>query len=117
MLRTEVFRVASTCSLATQVPFPVMPAHMTTRIPLPVFSDVGPSSSNCVLAQVVRPRAQSRITTAMVFQFIVPFLDSYEILLTTKTASKFVSFTPAFLKSSVNKLELVELLLIFLHMF
>ena len=44
-----VFRAASTCSLATctQIPFPVMPADMTTQMPLE-YPDVGPGSSNCV---------------------------------------------------------------------
>jgi len=34
------------------------------------------------------------MTTAMVFQLVVPYLDSYEILFTTKCASTFIFSTP-----------------------
>ena len=70
---------------------------MLARIPLPVSPTFRRTYSGCVLPQDVRRRPQPKMTTAMVFRLIVPYLDSYEILFTTKCASAFISSTPAIL--------------------
>ena len=66
--------------MATQFPFPGMPAHVTAHIPLPAFSGVGPGYF---------VQSQPKMTTAMVFELIVPVLDLYEILFMSKCASAF----------------------------
>jgi len=99
-------------SMATQLSFPVLPCSVPKRVPFPAMPTTSPRPSlhrfvmttNISPPSIVpsptsvRPPIQSRLssmTTAMVFRLVVPYLDSYEILFTTKCASTFISSTPA----------------------